>query len=311
MSATTRLRLISAAVVVTLLMALSVFSWPEVEQAHKDPAVPWTAADGAWYRDVMYDRYRDRSFDLYVPDQADPDKPHGLILFIHGGGWTGGNKEDMQDEARSFAKAGYMTAVMDYTLITPYDPSITMMTMLDDIGQAIDKIHRTTRVLGYRVNKLGLYGYSAGAHLSMLFAYSRHDPAIPIAFVVAKAGRVDFTIRPIGSTDQQFAAQLSQWTGTRVTTGQVTAGKDTAAVRKISPGTYVTRQSPPTEFAYGQYDTLVRPEHGVELEKLLTTYEVPHKGFVFGHSGHGLDHDEETRVAVFTTALTFAQRYFD
>ena len=58
-------------------------------------------------------------YDLYIPYSTEytKNKHNGIILFIHGGSWTSGNKSDMDYLARRYAKYGYITATLSYTLL--------------------------------------------------------------------------------------------------------------------------------------------------------------------------------------------------
>jgi len=55
--------------------------------------------------------------DVYRPEgSAQPNASAPMLLFIHGGSWTNGSKDDYKFVGESFARAGYVTAVMNYRL---------------------------------------------------------------------------------------------------------------------------------------------------------------------------------------------------
>lgn len=54
--------------------------------------------------------------DIAVPPNATAAKKQPLIIIIHGGGFSGGSKEDFRDEALSYARAGYVAATINYRL---------------------------------------------------------------------------------------------------------------------------------------------------------------------------------------------------
>ena len=66
-----------------------------------------------------YDKNERNIYDLYIPYSTEftTDKHNGVILFIHGGSWTSGDKADMEYLAKRYAKQGYITATMSYTLL--------------------------------------------------------------------------------------------------------------------------------------------------------------------------------------------------
>gem|GEM_PF-3782210 len=104
----------------------------------------WQDDDGTIYTNIIYGQNDRLNFDLYVPAQIDPDQPKGLILFIHGGSWFFGNKNHIAFAAKRYAKAGYLTATMNYSLLSKDHPNISFQTMLDDIQDCIAKIKSTT-----------------------------------------------------------------------------------------------------------------------------------------------------------------------
>lgn len=138
------------------------------------------------------------NYDLYVPSASKTprDQKHIVILFIHGGAWTMGVKTDVNPYIHDFASKGYITATIKYTLLRNEmdDPSLSIFRNLDEIDACIKSIKNSLASLGFDTTKsqLVIGGASSGAHLAMLYAYSRgKESAIPIKFVVDGVGPVD------------------------------------------------------------------------------------------------------------------------
>ena len=53
--------------------------------------VEWNTTDGEILKDLSYGESYRNTYDLYLPANK---KPKALMLFIHGGSWNSGNKED-------------------------------------------------------------------------------------------------------------------------------------------------------------------------------------------------------------------------
>ncbi len=66
--------------------------------------------------DLPYDNTNGHKYDLYIPDSADMSKPQNLILFIHGGSFNSGVKEDGDAWCKFYASHGYITATLEYSL---------------------------------------------------------------------------------------------------------------------------------------------------------------------------------------------------
>ena len=136
------------------------------------------------------------NYDLYVPYSAPKDKDHVVILFIHGGAWVSGFKTDVNPYVFDFANRGYITATIKYTLLSREmnDTSLSIFRNLDEINACIASIKSSLEELGFDTSKshLVIGGASSGAHLSMLYSYSRgNESAIPISFIVNAVGPVD------------------------------------------------------------------------------------------------------------------------
>ena len=139
---------------------------------------------------------RSNNFDLYVPNSALQKDKNLVILFIHGGAWVSGFKTDVNEYVHSFANKGYITATIKYTLLkrTMDDSSLSVFRDLDEIDACIKAIKTALEELNlYNANtKLAIGGASSGAHLSMLYSYSRGNAsALPINFVIDAVGPVD------------------------------------------------------------------------------------------------------------------------
>ena len=138
------------------------------------------------------------NYDLYVPDSASRTGKHTVILFIHGGAWVSGFKMQVNPYVQEFARRGYVTATIKYTLLKKEmnDSSLSIFRNLDEIDACIKSIKRALEDedLGFDTTKTELVigGASSGSHLAMLYSYSRGDAAaLPIKFIVDAVGPVN------------------------------------------------------------------------------------------------------------------------
>ena len=68
---------------------------------------------------ISYDQYTDTVFDIFLPESSTPT---GLVIFIHGGGFTGGDKgfiysSNYENEVVNFLSNGIAVATINYRLI--------------------------------------------------------------------------------------------------------------------------------------------------------------------------------------------------
>ena len=103
--------------------------------------------------------------DIYRPENV--EKPAPLLVFIHGGGWKGGQRSDYLVYLVAFAEKGYVTATVSYRLLKdgPY-PACA-----EDITDAFHWFYKNGETYGYDPERIAVIGGSAGAHLAMLAAY--------------------------------------------------------------------------------------------------------------------------------------------
>ena len=117
-------------------------------------------------RDVEYtDKTHDklRTLDLYVPKGV-INAP--VFVFIHGGGWSKRDKDEVGSQPKLFNAAGIIVASINYRLV----PAVRHPENVEDVASAIAWIFRNISKSGGDPNKIVLMGHSAGSHLAALVA---------------------------------------------------------------------------------------------------------------------------------------------
>ena len=138
-------------------------------------------------KDIRYGNHERHMVDIAFPCGATGDVD--LVLMIHGGGWTAGDKSLYHGEIEKFAGSGVVAATMNYRYATE---SVSCLDILDDITAALAKIKEVALQKGIKISRALLTGLSAGGHLSLLYAYARADEApIRPAAVIEQSGPAD------------------------------------------------------------------------------------------------------------------------
>lgn len=141
----------------TFLAAVSAFAIAPAE---------WGADSGARYavstKTVTYASPggKDLALDLYLPQRLKGRAP--VIVFLHGGGWSGGTTTTGPDFKRFFAQDGFAMASIEYSLT----PSITFPSNAEDVKTAVRWLRANANSYGLDPHKIGLWGTSAGGHLA-------------------------------------------------------------------------------------------------------------------------------------------------
>lgn len=118
-----------------------------------------TASGGTSY---SYGSDEKQAFDFYpAPSGGRP----ALIVFIHGGGWSIGDKATgTQNKASHYNALGYAFASLNYRLVPETDPA----GQATDIAAALAALRAKAGTLGFDPDRIILMGHSAGAHLAAL-----------------------------------------------------------------------------------------------------------------------------------------------
>ena len=227
-----------------------------------------------------------QKMDVYIPKDA--KGATNVVLFIHGGGWVGGDKDNYTSAAKEMARQGYVAATMNYRMLEQ-GSATDFRDMLDDIDSAIVKLDAFLREKSVIPQKLAISGASAGGHLTMLYGFTHYESCkIPIAFLAPDVGPSDFTdldyIDMLGA--DAILPLISALAGEVVTAADVKNGAD--VLKEMSPVHQVKSGIPPTILRYGGQDELVPLSNGSSVKAALDAAGVPNDYFVYTNSGHGL-----------------------
>ncbi len=100
--------------------------------------------------------------DLYLPQGVAGRLP--VIVFLHGGGWSGGTRTTGPDFRRFFAQAGFAMAAIEYRLT----PSVTFPSNAEDVKTAVRWLRANAAAHGLDPQRIGLWGTSAGGQLAAI-----------------------------------------------------------------------------------------------------------------------------------------------
>lgn len=202
-------------------------------------------------RDVTYGPDPRQKLDIYVPANATTSTP--VIVFVYGGSWNSGSKQDYGFAARAFASRGFTTVVFDYRLV----PEVRYPAFVDDTAKAVAWTHRTIGRYGGDAKRLYLMGHSAGAYNAMMVTVAPEflaaeglSPKI-IRATAGLSGPYDFLPLAVDASRQAFAG--------------VADLEGTQPVNRVERG----QALPPILLATGDADDLVEPRNTRALAEVL------------------------------------------
>jgi acetyl esterase/lipase len=198
--------------------------------------------------DVTYGNDPRQTYDVYLP--ADRGEHTPVIVMLHGGAWSTGQKELLQEYVARIRAAWKEVAIvnMNYRLASN-EAGIHHEEIMQDITDALQ--HIKSNQLNYHIGeKYGFVGESAGAQLAMIYAY-RYDESV--ACVASIYG-------PTIINDWSWYNSNNIWLGGY--TGDILAtyvGQpwDTTAYKAVSPFWQVSAKSAPTILFHGSLDPIV------------------------------------------------------
>ena len=179
--------------------------------------------------------------DLAMPtDRGDAPRP--AIVFIHGGGWRGGNKRTppFLNPTLAYAAKGYVCITVNYRLITEDNWRIDHC--IADAKNAVRWLRAHADKYNVDPNRIGATGNSAGAHLSVMLGICPKDAEM----------EGEGTYQDYSSAVQAVAASATptSWLIPMSERGRANFERQNASRaeslrKKISPITYVSADTPP------------------------------------------------------------------
>ena len=144
----------------------SVVLWSQIAEPILAKPRPAEITNAAVQRDLVYKRVNGTvlTLDLYCPENVSSPLP--VIVWIHGGGWSRGRKE--QCPAVRIVDEGYAVASIDYRLteVAPFPAQI------EDCKAAVRWLRANASKYNLYPDRIGVWGFSAGGHLAALLGTS-------------------------------------------------------------------------------------------------------------------------------------------
>lgn len=268
---------------VRLAAALVLFLAPRT-----GPAQPATYTA---HRDLEYARPQGlpQRLDVFVPDGPGP---WPLLVWVHGGGWQGGDKALQASGAQlRQATRGYVVASVNYRL----SGVASHPAQIHDCKAAIRwlRLHASE----YRIdpNRVGAWGSSAGGHLVALLGTSGDVPALEGDENPGPSSRVRAVVDWYGPSDlPNMQAQGLPCSGDHASAASPEGKMLGCAIpdcperaREASPLSWVTADDPPFQIVHGTADCTVPPLQSQTLHDALVAAGVESSLTLIPDAGHG------------------------
>ncbi len=225
-----------------------------------------------------YDKDPRNTITIVLPKNRDEKTP--FILFLHGGAWTSGDKKDVAVIQMILSQQGIASAAINYRYASK---TVHYKELMTDVDSAVTYIENNMDTWNIGKKKITIGGISAGAHMSLLYAYG-YDISNSINAVISMAGPTD-----LSATDMLDAATKNRMIGfvNWLVDDIYTQGMPVSTkFKNASPLTYV--KSTPTLIIHGSKDSVVLYNQSVKLDDLLESKRIPHKLVTIDGANHDL-----------------------
>jgi acetyl esterase/lipase len=217
--------------------------------------------------DIAYGDLPRQRLDVYSPN-APQARPAPVVVFLYGGAWDSGSKDDYRFVGRTLAAHGMVAVVPDYRVY----PEVVFPAFVEDAAAAVAWTFAHAGRHAGDGAPVYLMGHSAGAHIAAMLALDEsflrvqgHSPR-QLAGWIGLSGPYDFL--PLQSR------RLKRIFG------------DTAP-RITQPIEFVTAAAPPALLISGDADTIVLPRNTLRLSQRLREAGVAVREVIYPDVGHG------------------------
>lgn len=222
------------------------------------------------------------------------EKPLPLIIWVHGGAWPGGSKND-SNPATAFLEQGYAVASINYR------PSQHALypAQIQDCKEAVRFLRTNTEKYNHNLNAFGVWGASAGGRWTPGRAAGhncrcqgtgiRRQPAqghfgsrtVCSGFLRTDLIKMAAQSGPKSAIDHDSATSPAS----KLVGGAIQENKEKAA--KANPINYVTKESAPFLILHGNADPLVPAAQSERLQEVLKKAGVPVELVFLKRAEHG------------------------
>lgn len=248
----------------------------------QETARDWAALIGNRYtlrRDIVYKKVNgfEAKLDVYLP-LNDP-KPRTTMLYIHGGGWSTGSKEQYLLFFLPYIQMGMKVVSVGYRLasVAPAPAAV------EDTRCAFRWVYQNADKFGFDKRRIVVSGGSAGGHLAlltaMLGASDGFDAGCPEGEPLKAAAIINY-YGPVDLVElyRKGEGAAFKWLG-----GE---GKLELA-RRLSPVTYVRPGLPPVLTVHGDADEMVPYGPTVRFHQALSRAKIPNRLVTIPGGRHG------------------------
>ncbi|WP_144282512.1 alpha/beta hydrolase [Chryseobacterium echinoideorum] len=263
--------------------------------------------------------------DLYKP-QKTGIKKFPVVMFVHGGAWVEGNKTIYADNyventISKLLDKNFAVISINYRLV---NEKIHFPAPIEDTKDAVRWIRKNADQYQFDPHNIGMWGVSAGAHLSLLSAYTKDTQFIGDPLLSKYSAKVNYVVDNFGPTDMNRLLHTKAPQPLIFTVGLVSqkiidlrgklimgiTGMDSKENKKeiaefcenISPLTY-NKNTVPTLIIHGNKDKIAPLKHSKRLHKMLEKSNTENKLIIVRKGNHGFSTTDKAKLEEISNSM--------
>ena len=279
--------------IIFLFLGLPCMAEPLIDEFTKQeiPAsgkgIPEVVLAGSQVKNLQYAEVDGKPLllDLYLPE-----KPEGspLVIWVHGGGWKGGSKQNCF--VKWLSNFGYTVASINYRLVD----IAKWPAQLHDCKGAIRWLRANAQTYGYNPDCVIAAGASAGGHLVALLGTTGDNDELEgtVGGNSEQSSRVQAVVDYYGATDFLLRSRTQSWKVNKP--GSVVynllggpANQLVDKAKQASAKFHVTPNDAPLLVFHGGKDTTVLMNQTDAIEEAYKKHNLPVTVYRLKDAGHG------------------------
>jgi len=232
--------------------------------------------------------------DVYAPRPTGRKYPS--LLFVHGGGWRGGDKGNpfFVRQADSLAEQGFLVASINYRL----SGEATFPAAIEDVKCAVRWMRAEGGRYGVDPERIGALGPSAGGHLVALLALADESAGFDGGPYAGYPSAVQ-AVAPVCPPTQLDAEDACSRPNFYRAASEFLGGDPRERIelsKRASPVYYVKKDAPPMLIIHGKDDQTVPFSQSRRLYEELLKARAPVELLAVEGAGHGVARSHEALV---------------
>ena len=231
----------------------------------------------ASYKDLYDQSYGTdplQRFDIHYPETVS-GKPSEVLILLHGGSWSGGDKSFLTPSVEQLKKAQKNLTIVNANYRVTSKTGVRIGQQIEDIQQLVAFLKQ--KAVTYHLNEgaFVIGGVSAGGHLAMQYSYTH--PTDGVRAVVGIVAPTDLTSKAL--REAGLEKSIVQLIGKSYEEAPLD-------FLQASPLNTMTPSAPRTILFYGGQDNIITPEQRVLTEAKLTLYGINHQVYFYPEQTH-------------------------